>query len=335
MLRLIEHPGTVHKLAHKLRTQLFKAASTGPKVRTTAARAVRWKQHIVHFDEGDWWYGYGERPNAYANSIGFGNPFQRADAPTPVIELNPPKGSISRQLQGAFAEDESGIVYVVHRGTLGGGGSRTVKGFLDGYPSAGKRQMIDSEGRRAAVIVVGRIGDSGLLAGVRALGAIAKAHREGRRAGKSALADATTWLSRDEFAGIVNYRQTEREITAEHRHGVVWKALRDELRALRAHPRRTQMRDMVAASAGGQPILFEIKTSCDSQSLYTALGQLYWHSSPGTIRVVVVPREISSESRLRFEALGVRCLRYSWNNGEPRIDEVAETVAYCGIRARS
>lgn len=67
---------------------------------------------------------------------------------------------------------------------------------------------------------------------------------------------------------------------------------------------KDQNRDLFVVGAGHQvKTLFEVKTSADTQSLYTAVGQLMWHRHGASTVAVVIPSVVSNETRKRLRAL--------------------------------
>jgi hypothetical protein len=84
--------------------------------------------NVVWFEEHDMWYSPGD---IWWNGFGVGKPKKSAAT---VCQINFPEWGIDRNSGGAFAEDDDGRVFVVHRGKIGGGRKGVGKtGFMKSY----------------------------------------------------------------------------------------------------------------------------------------------------------------------------------------------------------
>jgi hypothetical protein len=238
------------------------------------------------------------------------------------VELNPPKDPHTKRSQGAFAEDEKGRVYAVHRGGIRGR-KKGGKSFLAWYPAALRRDMREGT-RTTPVIVVGPLGNPGFLKGVNGFVGLARAYRQGVPSAAADETNACALMYTPEHTGTSKYTKTEGEIQIEWRHGEVVADLYKQLKKLGAKPGKDQQRDLVAVDAAGRELLFEVKAARDTQSLYTAVGQLAWHATPGTKRVAVLPKNTSAKALARLGELGITCLEYSLKGGDAHVRGVQE-----------
>lgn len=326
MLTIINNAARVKKLQAQFRRELFAAADSAPATREFGAPGNRWNARVVRFKKGNWWYAYAEFTKRYGNTLGLGDPVGAGKKQfSPVAELNPSRSPPSRKCQGAFAEDDAGKVFIVHRGRLGGGKKNIGKGFLAWYPKH-LRRLVDDDDRTADVIVVGRLGHPKLVDGVRAFLGLAHAYRQGHKPSAPYAATAANTVYSDEATGKSKYK-TEREIVVEWRHGRVVKALNAQLKKLGVTGHKDKKRDLFTMKRGKQAILFEVKASGDTQSIYTAVGQLAWHAAPGTRRVAVLPATTPHELKGRLEQLGISVLSYTWHDEKPRVEGVKELLA--------
>ena len=72
--------------------------------------------------------------------------------------------------------------------------------------------------------------------------------------------------------------------------------------------------DLLVECAGEIIAIFELKTSSNTQSIYTAIGQLFMHSvgNKNAEKYLVLPEPVQNDELLDcFEALGVRLITYS------------------------
>lgn len=75
----------------------------------------------------------------------------------------------------------------------------------------------------------------------------------------------------------------------------------------------TQKIDLALERKGAISMIFEVKTSSDTQSVYTAVGQLFMHSVglPSAAKMIVLPGAgVSAELEEFLSALGISVLRF-------------------------
>lgn len=317
MLRIVENRRRVRFLEKSLRERLFDAADEGPLKLNLGFRGGQIPSKVVWFREENWWFAFEDLTNRYWNGFGLGDPFTDNRAQALVVELNPPKEGVNRQIQGAFAEDEQGRVFLVHRGKLGGGREGIGKGFLTWYPKDAYRLMSDGD-LETPVLVAGCLDAVDLLPSLKKFVDLAHTYKDGGRAPTSS-GIGLGGEYRPEFSGRKTYRRTEAEVEAEWRHGTVVAALHAGLKELGITGRKDQARDLFLVEDGLSTVLFEVKTSTDTQSIYTAVGQLYWHSEAATRKIAVLPRPLLSSAREQLTRLMIECIEYDWNDGKPEI----------------
>jgi hypothetical protein len=321
VLRLISDGRRVRVLQTKLRERLFDAADEGPRRLDIGFQGDSISARVAWFRKQDWWVAVEDLDTRYWNGFGFGDPFADYRALSLVVELNPPKTGVDRRVQGGFAEDERGRVFLIHRGKLGGGRKGIGKGFLGWYPADGCRLLSDGA-VETEVLVAGCLDAEDLLGSLRSFVGLAHAYKEGERAPKASGFDSGS-VYRPEFSDKTKYRHTEEEIEAEWRHGHVVDALQVGLKALGVVGRKDRARDLFVVESGVPTVLFEVKTSLDTQSVYTAVGQLYWNSEAATRKIAVLPRPVSSAAREQLRRLMIECVEYDWNEGKPNIVDLA------------
>lgn len=79
----------------------------------------------------------------------------------------------------------------------------------------------------------------------------------------------------------------------------------------------TQKIDLAIDLDGEITKIFEVKTSIDTQSIYTAVGQLFMHSTgiPNVSRIIVLPEPLENESTINCLCeLGIQIILFSIDN---------------------
>jgi hypothetical protein len=77
---------------------------------------------------GIWFIPRKQTGNRYWNAFGVGRPSRDAHVFS-TCEINFPLQGLDRRIGGAFARDEAGKIFVVHRGKIGGGKRASVNPF--------------------------------------------------------------------------------------------------------------------------------------------------------------------------------------------------------------
>lgn len=79
----------------------------------------------------------------------------------------------------------------------------------------------------------------------------------------------------------------------------------------------TQKIDLAIELDGEITTIFEVKTSIDTQSIYTAVGQLFMHGTgiPNVNRIIVLPEPLENEATTNcLRELGIQVILFSINN---------------------
>lgn len=331
MLTVVDGIDESQRLHKQLRDNLVQSASSDPETIEFGYQGGNRRASAVWFKENSWWYGNYSAKHHHWNAFGLGNALLHRGQRNIVVEINAPEFGINRKVQGAFARDDEDRYCLVHRGRLGGGREGVGSSFLDWYPGEGKREMKDGD-RTTEVILIGWINLETLSAAVRAFVGLAKAYKQARdvrptRKEVDLVVDALYRPRyRPEYSGISTYTRPEREIEAEWRHGRVVGALREELSRLGYDAHNDTNRDLYLVDGPELVVLFEVKTGVTLQTLYTAVGQLAWHSTPGCRRIGVFPRDISDAAKIRLGELDVKCVYYDWNDGSPTFEDVERAL---------
>ncbi len=133
----------------------------------------------------------------------------------------------------------------------------------------------------------------------------------------------------DEFSGTKR-RKRQRELEYSSRHGDVVSELNTwrVARGVNGKSVKNAFIDLGIERGDTLVELYEVKTSCDRQALYTAFGQLMVHDKPPTHQTkkfLVVPagQSIASDVQVALDRHKISVLRYVL---KPRSVEIVEPV---------
>jgi hypothetical protein len=239
------------------------------------------------------------------------------------VEINTPYEGRNNQVGGFFGRDnDSGRIYFFHSARIGGGtkgvskepfltwtGHRLVEVFdADGQPREGVLVMpVEGAGAaRSAVLYVESIAD----------------FKQAVRAGKTSTPSFLAKLDRlKTFYGEAHGRrqgQRRSDIDYLSRHGEVVQSVHDWRQAA-GLPSGHQLFNDVLVDLGVMTRdlqlveVYEVKTSVDRQSIYTAIGQLFVHGDALYCRrVMVLPGQdkLAPDLDVALRRNGIELMRY-------------------------
>lgn len=287
--------------------------------RVLSNRGGQAEAEVYTFEPGIW-AAFLRESNRFWNAFGVSqDPVKRQWSIT--CEVNPPYDEIDRKIAGCFLVDSNGDLWLAHRGRIGGGREGIGKAlFMEQYRGYWVAALDGS--RISSVVPIGRLSDRRfryhLATFVRTVDQI--------KQGVPVTKRDDPWYEpkptyKPEYGKSYNYTASGK-LTVDRKHGRVIQALYSALKASGHEVGNDQERDLYVVDKGVCTILFEAKTRTDTQSIYTAVGQLFYHGrndermSPS--RVLVVPDTLSTNQNDRLRELGIIVLRYKWAKGLPK-----------------
>lgn len=268
------------------------------------------------------WWTFDSEKTKYWSAFGTDEPHWGAFPPHSITcEINSPLSGIYRQTAGAFAVDEKDQLFVLHRGKIGGGRASIGKsGFTDNF--SGTWLTVNDGGQRTDVALVGCLEERAFPENVSWFVHEVKRIKEVAIGGEKYSTHRRHKYT-PEFFGLKEY-STSRNIRAECNHGLVVKYLREKLEKTGLNVANDRYRDLYVSGKGGATkTLFEIKTGNSISDVYSAIGQLLFHSALEKRRpklVAVLPSTISGSSKrtqAALDALRIEYLPFSWNKRVP------------------
>lgn len=272
-----------------------------------------WSAFFMHDDATvpRHWFGYG-----------LGDPKDLYHI-TPICETNIPMKGTDRRIGGAFARDEYGSIYLVHSGKIGGGRKGIGLGaFWEHYFGDPVNILYPPNNKIYGAAQIGKLGSKNLL------GLIADFVRQVDRVKQLPTQNVQhldiylqeqsdpelSSIYSPEYQGKKAPYNVNRSVEANCYHGRVVDVLNAKLADF--NPVNDQKRDLYIKSAQGKiDSLFEIKTDCLWQSIYTGIGQLFINSDSSTRnRFLVIYAPETNELANKLEQIGITIVPYVWDD---------------------
>jgi hypothetical protein len=288
----IEDPRELQKLNQILAQKLQKALKFREQRKIGSPAGTFWAR--VHFCSDAskntfWWVELRDTKRGLGkNLFGHGIP-HRHNSLNMDVQFNVPVVDFSRTSGGAFLRHlRTNRVVLAHRGLVTIGHGRVPKSVLLAKMNVARTQAATSTGMRDFLLIgelksprlINKISDFATQVRHIVRSIRRRNPRETRnRASSKTLGRITRFgkLGRyfREFSGQLQIKG-RRQTVANYYHGNVVEALRKKLDGSEVY--KNQQVDLVVGLKSGDPYLFEIKTSFDTQSIYTAIGQLMIHA---------------------------------------------------------
>jgi hypothetical protein len=311
--------------AQRLLERNLKQVLKGPETCSIGIRIGNTEQKMYSAGEGRLWVVFGgvnkdSTLHRYWNAFGIYQP--GASSQSIAVEINITTEDNSRQVAGFFARDvESDKIFLMHTGKVGGGRKGIGKSAFLRYSKAKLVEVCEDGGAIRDGIIVGELGHPNFARQVEAFVSRAQRFKDAAVRGDFETPEFERKIEEydrytQEFSGRKQgYRGGPFEyITC---HGDIVQALYDERSAQRAKGEEvfnSQLMDLFVKKNGVVSEVYEVKTGCGRQLLYTAIGQLVTHAAIDGHKVskhLVVPADemISEDLEKAFDTLGIQ-VRY-------------------------
>jgi len=287
----------------------------------------RFLDTVKYSPELNIWISVREHDNKYWNGFGIGEP-KEGQNKSLKGEINFAYDGKNKRISGVFAHDDSGRVLALHRGKIGGGKKGVGKKlFTENF--RGDFLTAIEEDSETKFCLVGDLNSTYFPIQV------ATFIKEIQRV-KNLSYKATT----NEFSELENFNytaehfgriETEKsgKMEIERTHGIVVNELAQELQRRNYLIGNDKNRDLYTHNTKQIDRLFEIKTSCATQNLYAAVGQLIVYSIPIKKPValfIVIPDQLNSRVLTRLLGIGIKPIYYKWMNSIPIFENLDENL---------
>lgn len=316
MLRILDDESTIRRCQRQLRRALrpFVTGRISVKI-GHSGESFRAKVFWAG-EAGIWFHTRTLAGDRYRNVFGVGRP-PDGGAVSGTIEINIPTSSLDRKIGGAFAQDDAGRVFLVHRGKIGG--RRGVGKSLFEAHYRGVWSEVDDGGTRSAVVVIGEIPSRlfvpQLAQFVRKVEAIKDLGSEDDPQTRIFFDDDRF---REEFIGG-RYVNEMRDYAAECDRDLAVLDLAHRLRELGMRVRSGPGGEIFTRDpAGRTAAVFEVVASAVPAHLEQGVARLLLRSATlpqEPRRILVVPRGLEREQKELLLKLGIRVVCCSWEMG--------------------
>jgi len=327
MLRVLDDTDEVARAQLLFMEKLAKKADKTGKISVgyqggNQCCTVSWSKNL-----GMWWVN---KPISNRFWNGFGTEKLRWNSGYSHIldcEINPPFQGINRRIAGVFAIDETGELFLLHRGKIGGGRKGIGKDlFLKNY--RGKLITVKDGDRLTSLALVGsfespRFVDQVAIF-VNEIKRIKSNVSKNPRTSLSATNDSMPAFN-EEFSGTRKPSNIGNQIAAKCDHGIIVNALAKKFESEGITIANSSQIDLFTIGLSNDPkTLFEIKTDTTTTNIFEAIGQLYYYSTNlgGNYSLVAVfPNTLEQNSKEILDKLNIRCLTYEWINDKPHFNQ--------------
>jgi hypothetical protein len=316
MLRILEDESTIRRCQQQFMRRLKTHADDRIRVRIGHLGESFEGKVFCARTLGIWFIPRKQNGNRYWNAFGVGRPSKDAHVFS-TCEINFPLQGLDRRIGGAFARDEAGRIFVVHRGKIGGGKKGIGKSlFEDQY--RGVWALVQDGSVETNVVLIGHLGSSRFARQVGQF--VSKVDRIKDFGSPPSIQTEMVFDDHrfsEEWIGR-KYLKEERDLAAECDQGLVTQDLAAALRACGLRVGNDGNRDLYAVDANGRiATVFEVKTDLHLSELCAGAARLLLNglSLPHQPKLVMaVPRGIDAALQDNLKKLGIDLLPFGWKD---------------------
>ncbi len=323
MLRLVSSQREITHCQRLLKKELISFLRI--QKRLTIGHLGGYFENKINFGEQLWYSTFTlKKPDAAIprHWNGFGIEERKGGHQIIVVEINPPLNGIDGRVSGAFGKDDTqNRYYLLHRGGVGGGRKGIGKESFRSWYRGAWTTLYDEDGYYDEAILVGPLGTGELIGPLRTFVHEVANYKREMSEGKNSRKPGIPTEALDFTPESHGKRKGRRKSTFyyDSYHGAIVNALAVKLQTATGSVFNTKQIDLGVEISGSLIEIYEVKSSADLQSVYTALGQLIFHSGgDSSIRkILVLPnKELSQSLSNKLSELGIETLGYRIIKGE-------------------
>ena len=268
----------------------------------------------------------------YWCSYGLDNPHEKTMVGI-TVEINMPEEGYNRRIAAVFAKNQKDETFLIHSGKVGGGrkgiGKKAFRNFYRGNQLV---KLLWPNGSQTQDIYIGKLGDRTLRNQVtrfiKEVSRFKKFIVEGILPDIEVITPPGDPTFSPEFSGKRKSYVVNGTIESISYHGQVVGALNKELES-RGFKTANDRRDLFIIKNNKMSVLFEVKTDLTTSSIYNSIGQLMYHSvmqEPDPMRVLVIPGNPNTQTRIILNILGIEIIEYTWQGDCPVFKNLEQVI---------
>ncbi len=276
-------------------------------------------------DPGFWFHSKAIAGDRYWNAFGIGKP-PDGGAVSSTIEVNIPTLGLDRTIGGAFAQDEAGTVFLVHRGKIGG--RRGVGKSLFEAQYRGVWAEVEDGNTRSTVVIIGEL-QAPLF--VRQLAQFVRKIEAIKDLGAVDDQQARIFFDDDRFCEELigsRYVPEGRDYASECNRDLAVLDLAHRLREREMRVKNNPEGDLFTSDpAGRDSAVFEVIAGAGVPLVEQGVAKLLIRSlslPQVPRRFLVMPAKPDGEWETLLLKLGIQVISYSWENGVATFAGLAE-----------
>jgi hypothetical protein len=245
-----------------------------------------------------------------------------------TVEINIPTTSNSARVAGFFARDSvTGDVYLMHDGSVGGGKAGVGRAAFLAWSKATLEDVVLEDGSIRSGIIIGRVDSNDITGRLWRFVQLVKGFKDAVARGElddpdvqQAIKDWEEFKS-ESFGRRRGSRRSEIDYISYH-GDIVEHLFKERSARCTGHERvlNNKLIDLFVRNGKSMTEIYEVKTSVDRQSIYTAIGQLFSHSAgaPNDVkRFLVLPEgQLPSDIEKSLALMPIELRRFTISIGK-------------------
>jgi hypothetical protein len=275
---------------------------------------VSWSRSLVI------WMGFLKGDDIrYGHVFGLGRPAPGGNIPM-ACEMNFPVRGIDRRVGAAFARDDRGRIFAIHRGNIGGSQKGIGKTLFEGR-YRGVWADMDEDGATVTVALVGEVSSPRFPR--QAAQFVHKVAKIKAAAMAAAAPQTAIPLDSGRFSEeLVGERHEDlrQDLSKECDHGLIVRDLAAALQAVGLRTGNDAYRDLMIFDRESRTrAVFQICPDIHLKRIHEGVMRLFFNGlrlSPSCRLILAVPEPLEPTLRARLKDLNMETLIYAWREGQ-------------------
>lgn len=320
MLKGVTNKSEIKKLQNQLEAKLKDYSTERILVKYSSKAGVSQEVKAYYSEDHELWWYFDGNNTQYYNPFGMGK--RKNHQPiTGRCQFNMPKDGYNGRIGATFAHDDEGNVFLMHNGGIGGGvPGVSKKTFVAWF--TGELFEVDFGDKKAEYYIVSDFSSPHFMEDIKFFVEKVYAFKDFNRRLTNPTPNPREddkWLEYGESVLRNPFLLPARTVVRGADHARITNELMRSLTALGYNVRRNRFMDAFIVDKHDKlSHLFEVKHMLDTQSLYTAIGQLMMYGLNHQTKLFLVIDENTRPNLLKdLKELGIHCLTFAWVKNQP------------------